>query len=327
MDNDKIQQDPSNITGKVWPVIIEWDGEKPPRTFYGRLHKLGLFVRGRKDEFPDSPLARRQAAKTRLDDPSIVVQEGCVILSSESLAKAVADYAICEGAKVVKIGMMESLDNYYMTTKDAEIMTRLESILGKRGRPSGDPVDWVATCHEEMKSYEVDNVRNVIACPHCGGVDIDARFGSLTAYTFPGGSLINAWVRHRFVNATFERPPEPPEGEKNLPPSVTLSTLEQKDRDAIEIMRNSAYFVTALAKMPRNVAATVCDGVFKALVYTDADRRRDERIKAVVELYERGVDPRKVSVIDKPDKVDILHAAEFYGYKEIAKLWIMVDKK
>jgi len=70
----------SNQVREFHIVVIEWDGEKPPRQWYRRLKRLAGGVRGDKKV---NPIERRA-------DKGIIIQEGCILTPSYSLARALA---------------------------------------------------------------------------------------------------------------------------------------------------------------------------------------------------------------------------------------------
>jgi len=76
----------------MYIVIIEWDGLKVPTGFYHRLKALAARgVRGDKDV----PALERRIAQEKV---GIIIQEGAIIVPSESLARLLALLARVYGA-------------------------------------------------------------------------------------------------------------------------------------------------------------------------------------------------------------------------------------
>lgn len=288
-------------------VLIEWDGETPPRTYYSRLHSLGYFVRGvddaRQKKSGVGPVKRRGEQTIG----GVIVQEGCIISASYSRAREVAALAKEEGASLVQFGNVE-VEDYQMTVEDAMVYAKIEMILGQRGRPSSEKFKWVITCFEEMITTQTEEeLRHVIHCPQCGGLNIKSRTGELQKYKFPEtGSVFERWLRHRFVEGSFEVPEE---GNQLPPKLVDIVIAEPKEAATVEMMRNSADFLAHIEKLPLFTALNVLDGVLSARAYSLPDTRRTARVTACVHLFERGYPPSKVSLAEQVDKVDVLDAS------------------
>lgn len=303
----------------MYIVVLEWDGEKPPMAFYNRLHTLGLFVRGDKMDAEGNeitPLKRRA-----ISDGSVIAQEGAIICASQSLANIVAAEAVNWHAKDVQIASLEPVA-YTMSAEDAKIMNRIEAIFGRKGRPSGEKVDWVVTCLEETKSYPLDEERDAINCPYCSGLRIRARIGKMDHYKFPDkGSVFKAWRRHRFVHGEFETPVEDAEDE----PPMSTSIQNEDEKKVVRMMGNSPDFLRQIRKLPRHMAKRVLDGVLSARTHMPKEVRKTKRVEAVVYLFERNVAPTKVSLLEAIDKVDILDAASIIGSDMAGQLWLAVN--
>lgn len=300
----------------MYLVIIEWDGEPPSMTFYNRMHGLGLFVRGDKEK---SPLERRAVA-----DGSVIAQEGAIMCVSPSLARAIAAYAREEGASLIKIGTLD-VEDYYMTTEDAKVMNRVEKILGRRGRPSGQPVDWIVTCLEEAKSYMAYDMRKVVNCPHCHGLMIRTRHNQvIPAYKFPAGDVFEAWIRHRLHTGQFEKARE---GDDYPEPPKKVEIDNADEARTLEIMGNSQDLMQAVKRLPQEAAARILDGVLMARAHLPYDVIRDGRVKATIRLFEKEVSASDVRMYVQDDEYDMLDAASVIGAEHVASLWLSLRKK
>lgn len=183
----------------VYSLVIEWDGDKPPTTWYNRLAKLGLFVRGSKEK---SPLDRR------LSRSGIISQEGTLLLNNQGQAIVLGALARKLGAKAVLVGQLAVQDESSLSIQDQAALDRIAAVYGKRGRP--DPArDFVITCLDEHKSSDW-NGTNPVTCPICGSFNITFRLGKRQSFDVDAAlakhSLVTVWQRSRFQAQVFETP-------------------------------------------------------------------------------------------------------------------------
>lgn len=313
----------------MYTVTIEWDGEKPPTTFYNRLKKLGLYVRGDKELSPLARRMRRAEERNTTNETigkAVIVQEGIVVCESESLAREIFLLARYLGARVVQLNRSYSVD-FVQSAEDAQIYEKLESTFGKRGRPSTPVADWVVTCMEQCCStFDVPQARDVVSCPSCNGLRVKTRIGTLSSYKFPEsseGSLIERWIRHRFVRREFEVP-----GDNSVDtPNQTSGDIHlDKERKVVEMMENSPAFLQDLGALPENVAIRVLDGVFTARTYASADDRKESRLRTCLLLYEKGVDTMDVSLLEDANSVELIDASSIFTPQTIAGYWMVARK-
>jgi len=315
-------------------VLIEWDGKKPPTTYYNRLESIGLVVRGNKEDRNLSPMVRREMRvpeKLRTnngDIPSIIFQEGAVMCSNEQLARTVAQYAHEARAKNVVIvsGMAEE---YAMDVNDAKVMNKLENMLGRRGRPAKDMTkqNWTVTCHDECAVYRVEDAKYVPTCPRCHSPNIFSRVGDIAAYAMPtGGDIFECWKRLRFSTGRFEVCEE---GQSEAPPIFACS-ITGDDFNVVCNMERSKTFVNEIAKIEskdgRKMALKILDAVFTARNFLSDKARRDARLNAVLPLYEKGVLPTEASIIESPNEYDMLDGSHV-DPKMIASVWMRAIRK
>lgn len=156
-------------------VVIEWDGKKPPTPFYHRVRKLTSGVRQDDSEEArkKSPFARRA---TR-NDSAVVMQEGAIYCTSSSLARALALLAEQYGAANVEMADVSDLAPVVATKEDIAALSRINKILGRRGRPPAKRYRNVTiTCFEEIRSTTVFTDEELVTCPYCGSLTTELSY-------------------------------------------------------------------------------------------------------------------------------------------------------
>lgn len=294
---------------KLYVVLIEWDGEQPPTTWYKRMHTLAGRVRG------DDALS----VVERRADQGVIFQEGCILCKSESLAKVLAVYARdWFNASAVSVGVATVTTNWGMSKADAEIVQRVQTALSKRGRKPPDEA-YVITCHEEMRAYAVTTSRPV-QCPHCAGLRIHVRRGHLNKYRDDGqGSAYDLWLRTRFTGAHWE--PTELDGETTPPNVGDLELLGTKDSAITADMAGATGLQRALEAMgDRRLALQVLDALYVARRHTDSDKRGAARLAAVTEYMMMGGDVTGLLLIEQDDAPDLLDTAHALGAQQAARL-------
>lgn len=264
-------------------VLVEWDGQKPPTTWYARLRKLGLVISGNKDQ---SPLTRRQTYV------GVAYQEGAILTTSESEARGLAWLAKDCGAKTVSVGKIE-FGEMMMTNSDAEVLNRIQMTLGKRGRPTKDiqDQDWSVTCLDEMKSFETYG-HEPVHCPNCGSFHIRNREGKrpITNSNQDEKSLIAAWTNLRWSTGKFEAPVLDPTNGFEL----KADFIAGNDRDMIYRLEISTlYKQINQSCVSREKALRFLD-VALGIAQIDATERQHDRIRAITRFIEIGGDQSKI---------------------------------
>lgn len=307
----------------AYVVIIEWDGQKPPSQWYSYLShltgghgKIGA-IAGLKDRTLDT-VARRTLTG---DASGIVVQEGCVICPSESLAETVASYARnivgprLDRMPVVAVGQVHLSFNPSMSPEVAPLIERVTNTLGKRGRKP-PAQDWIVTCPECLSVSLVVDARP-LNCPHCAGLRIHTQKGKPVVYRDDNSDIFSFWLRTRFSGPHWQ-PFETQVDEGIDAPAVDalLSADATKDTErAIEAIRTSAL-VSQLDEMPRPLALAVLDAIFAARAYFSAQKRQAARVGAVTEFLTRcaqsGLAPTNVPPLGEIG-VDFLDTALLLG--------------
>jgi len=305
----------------MWQVLIEWDGRKPPTTFYNRVKRIAGFHVGkrRKDStsFEDSPLQRRVnlAGRNTVSTDRVVFQEGVFLCKSEQLAHEVYQIALGEGAQTVELYHAEPKE-FKLSAEDQHIHDAIEDKLGRRGRPAGPKETWVCTCLEEAISSQVEEAYHVVSCPSCGCPKIRSRPGELSPLALPDGDVVEAWKRNRFASGLFEVPVD---GE-NSPPATAL-LADMKEAETVRTIENSPDFLAVLKNMRRKTACAILDAVFASRTYLSADALREARMRVCVDLYANNVEPTEISFMEKRDRVDLLDAASIETPK-VAAMWL-----
>jgi len=156
-------------------VVIEWDGMKPPTPFYHRVRALTSGVR--QDDSEDarsiSPFARR----AERNDNAVIMQEGAIYCTSKSLARALALLAQQYGAINVDMAVVDDLSPIEATKEDIEALSKINKVLGRRGRPPARRQRTLAvTCYEEIITKHVDTDKDVINCPSCGSLTVNVAY-------------------------------------------------------------------------------------------------------------------------------------------------------
>lgn len=311
-------------------VIIEWDGKSPPTTYYQRLAKMGLHVRGDKDQ---DIVPRR---RTR-DGAGLILQEGCVVTVSESLAHAVAPLAKEYGARLVQIYSAEVVtEDYAVTERDREQLDFLNSVYGKRGHPTGDPTPIVVTCYECGLSYTTEPMRDTANCPVCHGMNIATRKDvqyAVHPYT-PGSDLFSWWFGANFQTGAFETPVFDP----SMPPPpaldpATLDYFEPQEKRVVEMLRQSPTVKLIVDKLQKigqtDWALHYLTAVLCSRAHHDKDRRRQDRVSVITKLFERGVSPtpenlKVIKMFEDKDALDLFDAAPVLGVANTADLYFLI---
>ncbi len=288
-------------------VVIEWDGKQPPTTYYNGLHRLHLRVRGDKDI---APIVRR----SRIEDHSVIVQEGAVLVESESLARQVAYLARDSGARSVFVGECDFPDdnnNRELTKAEMEVVLRFNKAFRQRGRPAeGENEDrtWVVSCPECSKTSVVNSDRLVIQCPNCGGLRAASRVGYRHVFSHLPTDL-EEWKNMFFVQGYFETPEFGPSGEEAHEVSMT-----EDDQTVFEGLQKSDMVKDYLVPRIDNPAfRTLLNNIFLARRYFTQKDRQYPRTKMVVDLLERGVSPSNVPLIEK-NEYEVLDACIIPGF-------------
>ena len=278
----------------MWCVVIEWDGKQPPTAFYKLMHRLGLRVRRPDLDKTKAPAERRRSDST--NESATTAQEGVYWLASESLARQVAGYAQAFHARAVSFGEAEFTDSFVPNEFDRAAYRQIEIEYRRRGRPPvRPPQDWVVTCLEQARSFQVSDAEFVIQCPDCGGLRINTRNGVLNVYEppAPADPLGEYWLRTRFSHGHFEVPITDEGGAK--PPALG---------NVNDIARKTSGVFTG--KLTTRNSLEMLDGVYVSLAAHDEKKRQDARTKAVIRLIQcgYGTDVARLVSLDQPDALD-----------------------
>lgn len=298
-----------NGNGGLSVLIIEWDGDRPPTRWYNRLHKLGLTTRGDKEI---SPLARREGRS------GVISQEGALVLNTDSEARALGHLAEELGAKAVTIARME-VEELGMTQQDQLVMNRIQSTLGRRGRPE-TPKNWLVTCLDEMRSYE-EWGRWPVNCKHCGSFHIATHEGNQVTGALSGKTLLDQWRGSRFTTGSFEEPIIDPAG---IELTADKIELVPEYRDVVKKLENStlAYEVNAALAL----GAISQEKAFRYLDYGIASLRLDptvrvhNRLHGIEKHFMAGGNEDGINIKGKADDVDRFDIQFFGDHSSIRAL-------
>ena len=223
-------------------VIVEWNGKKPPTSFYNRIHEYGLYSRVAKpsdDEEDDS----RSLLERRASRHGVIMQEGLFIVETRSLATTIAYWAKRYGAEVVKIASMnfqEITGDENFGENDLAVLRGLEDKMSKRGpKPAEDHGNYVVTCYDECRTYETECDSPPVMCKYCASHNIQNRRGNRVVYPEVGseGTIEKWWKVTRFATGQFEIP-ETYEPNTNKLPSPVAEITPRVDMPKVVIDDN-----------------------------------------------------------------------------------------
>lgn len=311
----------------MYIVVIEWDGMKPPTTYYHRLRKLAFRVRGNKDK---SPIARRSSE----DDHGVIMQEGAIMTHSESLARTIAYLARHHGASFVAVGTINLETDFVPSQDDVETFHRIENAFGKRGRPETDKIDWAVLCIEEAKMYEVKDVARVAVCPSCMATNIKARPGKINYMKMPSKSTLeDAWVRTRFSTGVFEPAVIVDDSTYPYPPKLAaIKYKNEQEAKTVKLIVESKPFIRdlnsiqSITKKPNNATSLrLMDAVFISREYYPVEKRQRNRVIAATEMFKANVDPSLVKLLEDDKQVDLLDMASNIAPEAVANYWVLAQ--
>ncbi|MHA2045185.1 MAG: hypothetical protein ACW99G_10340 [Candidatus Thorarchaeota archaeon] len=192
-------------------VVIEWDGMKPPTPFYHRVRALTSGVRQDDSEKAReiAPFARR----SERNDKAVIMQEGAIYCMSKSLARALALLAQDYGATNVEMATVENMTQIEATTEDIEALSKINKVLGRRGRPPARINRRRSiTCFEEIKTAIVETDKDVINCPSCGSLTVEIELAGKFEedyhmfywHTMDNVSLFERWLTSRISSGKLK---------------------------------------------------------------------------------------------------------------------------
>lgn len=307
----------------MWIVLIEADGIQMPSKFYRRRDELALRVRGDREL---GPLMRRAGE----EGTSVIFQEGAIITASESLARQLAciaqdsfdelsDDELTGRYPTVSIGRINLKENFTRTREDAQVLERVERVLGRRGRkPAAEW--WVVSCTECAQANPVEHW-SPVNCPNCAGFLIHSRRGQLRTFVDPGGDVLEAWRRTRFAGPHWEPVELKPDGPT---PPAAVEILSDRESEAAALLTGSPA-LEKIRQMPRETAFAFLDAVFINRAYRDRERRLNTRIEAATAFFKRGGSPTAVSLTE-PKQPDLVDAADVMGAEEVVT-WMLYQAK
>lgn len=290
-------------------VVIEWDGNKAPSRYYRRVHALSFKVAGDKEL---SPIARRTG-----DDggQGVIMQEGVFLCPSESLARQIAGIALDEGAINVSLGTVQFPRHFARSVEDAQILDRIEEVLGRRGRRPPEEL-WAISCMECLRVTNATTWKPV-NCPHCGGLRIHARKGAVRTYRDPGGDVLAAWRVTRFAGPHWEPAPLASDG-MTVPAAVDILGRDEEEGAAALAHSPHLAFIEA---MPRQTALAFLDAMFCNRVYRTTGARLQARLQVATAYFMRRGDPTRIS-LPEPAFPDLVDAGSALG-AEIVADWLL----
>ena len=327
---------------KQYAVIIEWDGQAPPQKWYNRMYEITGGLNARKQS--KDPLV--QAANTEVNErqlklsqgllselgadydanllenrgnhTGIIVQEGCIICMSYSLARTIYHYARRgipqeisksdergEAGETVMIkpahvwmGEINIDFDVELTKADEAAIKRIDTVLSRRGRRP-TPSVFSITCMEEMRTFETEAVAG-LRCPSCSGQQIRVHHGATVGYQDPGGDVFSAWQRTRF-GATGEW--QYVEGTCDAPETVTI----KNNVESTMVQRlGESELLTQIQGFDRDDQMIILDAIFISRLYWTEGRRLKTRMEALQKYLVQGGDVSRVELSEgeTPDMLD-----------------------
>lgn len=310
---------------KLYVVLIEWDGETPPSTWYRRLDELVGSVRGTGNK-SQSPLSRRAR-----DGGGVTFQEGCILCASESLAITLANYVQHEIAPqmreegkrspTVQYGEIALHSNWDMDPESEAVIKNIHRILSKRGKPP-EVTRYAVTCYEECETFAVERpLGRVINCPHCGGVNIAVREGYVPAFKDDGSDIYEFWKRSRFSLGRWEW--SRITSSAIDAPSFDPSLNRAHEGDVLQMLDNShdllAIVRSEAATSGRGIALEMLDAVFVGRSRHLPEKRNTARVQAVAKYFAMGGNAYNVMVLESPEP-DVFDTALIMGDERAAQL-------
>ncbi len=257
-------------------VSYEWDGKPPRMTWYDRLHRKGIRVRGGDTTEFQGPLARRRSLDKYHQHNGVVFQEGFILCRNQDIANELAYEAEKFGAVNVWVGRV-FMDKFTASVQDVSILEEHFLKTSKRGRkPIEQEGTYTVTCLEELLTYESKLEAQPIACPTCNTYRFFAHMGNKKVYQRPKWSeidnLYEYWLRSRFdQNDVFEIPElvKPSKEHMALLPREAVPNIGQTLFDGSE---PTLYLPTKAQKIPPDLQLRVWDACYSLSTKTEDDR-------------------------------------------------------
>lgn len=312
----------SSSSPAMYIVMWEWDGVKPPGTFYRRIAEAGYQIskgQGKKV----SPAQRRITRNSKIDKQQhlgahLAFQEGVFITSVESVAYYVRNLAVDFGATNVFLSEGTAREHYSRTPEDSAVINRVESVIGHKG-PLPKAKDWVVSCQECLMCGHV-HAYSPTKCTHCPGMYILSRPGLPEVHKDPGGPIIEAWARSRFKGTHWE-PVEWKNHGTTPPPLKHIKNMQltARDRDLLQAMFDNP---PAVAHLDREEAIVVLDAIFAGIRRVKPDTRISKRSLVAVNYFQLGGEPGKFPFLTPATGGDIVDAGLILEPERVAKLML-----
>ena len=198
----------------AYQLIIEWDGKKPPTSFYNRMREYGLSVRGRGGkakglENDQTPLARRLFHTKK--GWGVIAQEGIILVETENLLQQLTQWAQYYGARSVMTGRF-LIEQTALEESDRGALEAFVKAWTKTGpKRAAELGIYVITCRDELKTFERELEATPLQCPDCLSTNFNARMGKQDVfmsakYRADDMPLFDYWLATRFSTGMFELP-------------------------------------------------------------------------------------------------------------------------
>lgn len=289
-------------------VLVEWDGRKPPTSWYSYLEQYGLTTKrgARYNEERQSPLSRRLTG----DNPyGLAFQEGAIVVNSGDLARKVASTARYYGATTISIGSI-SVNPFTMSEQDEAALAKVMAVTSKRGpKAKSEEGRYSIFCIEEAVTHITDLRERPVCCPNCGSSRITwhrAEQGKIVKTFDPSSDdLLKYWVATRFdKNGIFETPSKT-RANAELPELPDVDTFEQGIKNQINLTTEFAHDNAEIIDGDGLEILRAMDVAYCVQSISD-EERLSKRIAALREFYAGGrntvypmaINPLHVDLVD-----------------------------
>lgn len=317
-------------------VAIEWDGNKPPATFYNRLHQYGLYSRRSLEEknvaFESDNASlyhwrSTQNGKKKTETMSgLVLQEGMILVNSASMAEFIMYEAKRLGAKHVIVGNL-SMSDFAIGEQDLRVLDQMHKVVSKRGpKKSAEEGRYVVTCYDEARTYEVLHEAQPIQCPMCNSVKIEVRSGKQYTFTHDPketndkGDVTAYWSRTRFAGSNFEVPvfvsltkgkPLAPFPPIEFDKKAFINIIASLD---IDTTMNSNWYNDIWRNGTDAIAMMHLLDVMYCAAKKNKAQRKLERVKVIIDYFaSEGENDYDFSVPEKVDIIDLVQIDRSYA--------------
>ena len=309
-----------------WMCVIEWDGMQPPKKWYRRLHAFGLVIRGDGDK----GLGALQRRYEQGVEGAVVFQEGCILCATEDTARALALLAqeiALEFGSLVNVAVAQVRMQFEMTRtpQDAQILSRIESTLGRSGRRPKSQY-WVVSCQGCGQASQIFEPYTNL-CRNCSSMLIRVRKGRAQTF-FDRGTLdiFQLWISTRFNFLTHWEPCDISDTAGAEPRALGVSKLRRADANVVSYMEQ-APVLTYLRTLERTDALLLLDAMFISRRYRKQHERTERRLRVLQQVMEQSGDPSYAMLMIEEEAPDLVDTAALAAIGEVGAAAYLIDER